>query len=112
MNSAALHASGWDFPKLGLEVDFRPPSAQCLARSSRRQDYEFQSQRSCCHAGAKLSDERGNIGISHRSVMTSGQPFTLRQQLIEMAAPTRRIRGALWNMPADPRCIQNGLNAP
>src|SRR4029077_14844291 len=100
MNSPALHASGWDFPKLGLQVDLRPPSTKRLARSGRRQDYEIESQRSRCHAGAKLSDACGNIGIRHRGVMTSRQLFTPRQQLIEMAAPTRRIRGALWNMPA------------
>src|SRR6266851_4948882 len=89
---ASLHARHRHGPDLFLEIDLVPPRAYHLAGPRRGQDQELECPRCDALLLMQLRHEGRDIVIRQRGMMLDlANLATGRQQLIEMAAPARRI---------------------
>src|SRR5580704_16940601 len=92
MDSARLHAFGWDGPDGRLRVDLIPGRAKNLTGAGRCEYRELECQ--CAHRVvlADLLDELGNLLVGQRRVVPAGNLRTLGQQLVQVPPPEGRIR--------------------
>ena len=89
---AGLHALGWHGPEVVLPVYFRKLGADGFAGPRRGEDGELKRPRGNAFLLTQLYQERWQFGIGQRTVMLDLAHFCPRwQQLVEMAAPARRI---------------------
>jgi hypothetical protein len=91
---ASLHARGRHGPHRAVKVEFYPSGPDHLARARGGEYSEFESARRYALALAQGGHECRHIGIGHRRMMASRQALPLRQEVVEMAAPARRILAA------------------
>src|SRR5580693_2448629 len=91
MLARRLRAGRRDRPDFASEVDFVPTGGQRLARSRRRQNAKFESARRRRWMFTEARGESRNLTVGHGRKMAPHQLGALRQQLVEMAAPARRV---------------------
>ena len=101
-----------DRPDFAGEVDFVPTRGQRLARSRRRQNAKLESARRRRWMFAEARGESRNVTVRHGRKMAPRQLGALRQQLVEMAAPARRVGFVAADEASRLGRIQNLLDAP
>jgi hypothetical protein len=112
MLAGRLRPRGRKSPNLRVEVDLVPARGQSFARPRRRQDAVLERPRRDRLPFPKLGDEGGYLEVGHRRMMAATELRALRQELVEMAAPTGRVGLVLSNEAARPGSVQNRLDAP
>jgi hypothetical protein len=106
-----LHAPARYRPDLRLDVDLVPARADRLARPRGGQDGEFQRSRDQRAVLAQLGHERRQLRIGQCGVVLDlAHLATRRQQLVEMAAPARRVLSSAIAAHFCP--VEHGLDAP
>jgi hypothetical protein len=96
-------------PCLGRQVEFTPARGKDLAGARRGQDGEFEGSRPHLLTLAQLGHERRQVGPRDRRVMLDGADLSRGgQQLVEMAAPSRRVNALA--KAADGCPIEHGLD--
>ena len=99
-------------PQALINVDVRPLHSERVAGSHAAKNRELERARTDAGLLAKLHHEGGELGIGQRrEVLDFADRRLRREQLIEVAFPSRRIRDVVVAIPLYSRPAQHALDA-
>src|SRR3954462_12371904 len=109
MIAAGLYPHLRNRPERRIEIKLAPPRADHFAGPSGRQDCELKCSRRNAVGLAQGCRERRNLVEGHSGMVASGKLIGPGKQVIEMAAPARRVLSR--PEPLRLRGVQHPLNA-